>query len=117
MSSKHPFQKVRNSHIASMSRFILSCMTKEEKSSMPCLTNHSPDGLLILFMFPLSFCSDDTEKYKKSCGDKTPHILSPCNLIKSSDMYVKAERIYPMVLHALERLGHDTGTWLDDPYE
>lgn len=57
------------------------------------------------------------ERYNKECGEKTPHMYSPCNEYKSEDVWVTVDKLMPTVIMALERLGYDTGTWMDEVYE
>lgn len=51
------------------------------------------------------------------CGDKAPHIFSPCLELKSEKVWVKVDKIMPLILDALERMGYHTGTyWFQDNY-
>lgn len=44
-------------------------------------------------------------------------MYNPCNAVKAEDMVLDFDKLYPVVLHALERLGYDTKTWLNDTYD
>lgn len=51
------------------------------------------------------------ERYLEMCGDKTPHLLSPCTALKSLPVTVHLDQAINKVRFALERMGHQAGPW------
>lgn len=48
-------------------------------------------------------------QYEEECGKDLPRMYHPCISLKSKDVYVNVTSMIPVVLHALERLGYNTG--------
>lgn len=66
------------------------------------------------FEFAASISKNDSKAYEDACGKKVPHLFTPCNEVKSWDMYVDVDKLFPVVLQALEHIGYDTGTWISN---
>lgn len=61
--------------------------------------------------------ADLIKYYDEKCGKYVPHMLNPCTSVKGKAVWVNISKVLDITTTALERLGHDTETWLSDTHD